>query len=194
MENEELFKLLAGQNSFRLDSGLKLKLSEMIKRESYPKSQLILRPGQISNRVWFIEKGSALGFVYKEEKKIPLWFWDENDIVLSLHSFFSQVSSETYIELLEPSVLLSISYEEVLELIKTYPETNGYIRKIMDEHQHTSENRVLRFASLTPQEHYLYLIKNKPAIFRKVSVENIAAYLGISRKTLNRIRTRTRRM
>lgn len=194
MENEELFRLLAGQNSFRLEPELKTRLNEIIRRESFSKNHLILKPGQIATRLWFIEKGSALGFAYKEEKKIPFMYWDEKEVMVSIHSFFSQAVSDTYIELLEPSILLSISYEEVLELIKLYPETNGYIRKIMDNYQHMSEKRIFRFASFTPEEHYLYLIRNRPTIFRKVSVENIAAYLGISRKTLNRIRNRTRRM
>lgn len=192
MENEELFKLLAGKYSLRLE--LKEKLNEMIKREYYAKSQIILKPGQIANRAWFIEKGSAMGFVYKEEKKVPFWFWNENELMVSLNSFFNQVPSESYIELLEPSVLLSISFDHVNEIMKGFPESNDYIRRIMNEYQRMSEKRILEFAAYTPEEHYLHLMKDCPAIFRKASVESIAAYLGISRKTLNRIRTRTRRM
>jgi signal-transduction protein with cAMP-binding, CBS, and nucleotidyltransferase domain len=192
MENEELFKLLAGKYPLRAE--LKEKLSEMIKREYYAKSQIILKPGQISNRAWFIEKGAAMGIIFREEKKVPFWFWNEGQLMVSLHSFFNQVPSETYIELLEPSVLLSISYENVSELIRQFPESNEYIRRVMHEYQRMSEKRILEFAAYSAEEHYLHLIKECPAIFRKASVESIAAYLGISRKTLNRIRNRTRRM
>ncbi|CAM4423719.1 cAMP-binding domain of CRP or a regulatory subunit of cAMP-dependent protein kinases [Pedobacter westerhofensis] len=192
MENEELFKLLAGKYPLRPE--LKEKLNEMIKREYYAKSQVILKPGQISNRAWFIEKGAAMGVIFREEKKVPFWFWNEGQLMISLNSFFNQVPSETYIELLEPSVLLSISYEHVSEITRLYPESNEYIRKVMHEYQKMSEKRILEFAAYSPEEHYLHLMKDCPAIFRKASVESIAAYLGISRKTLNRIRNRTRRM
>ena len=192
MENEELFKLLAGKYPLRLE--LKEKLSEMIKREYYSKSQIILKPGQIATRAWFIEKGAAMGVIFREEKKVPFWFWNEGELMVSLNSFFNQVPSESYIELLEPSVLLSISFENVSEIMKTYPESHEYIRKIMHEYQRMSEKRILEFAAYSPEEHYLHLMKDCPAIFRKASVESIAAYLGISRKTLNRIRNRTRRM
>ncbi|SEB21694.1 Crp/Fnr family transcriptional regulator [Pedobacter hartonius] len=192
MENEELFKLLAGK--YPLRSELKEKLNEMIKREYYPKSQIILKPNQISNRAWFIEKGAAMGLIFREEKKVPFWFWNEGELMVSFNSFFNQVPSDTYIELLEPSVLISISYEQVMELIKNFPESNDYIRKIMHEYQRMSEKRILEFAAYSPEEHYLHLMKDCPALFRKASVESIAAYLGISRKTLNRIRNRTRRM
>ena len=192
MENEELFKLLAGKYSLRLE--LKERLNEMIKREYYAKSQIILKPGQTSNRAWFIEKGSAMGFIQREEKKVPFWFWNENELMVSLNSLFNQIPSESYIELLEASVLLSISFENINEIMKTFPESNDYIRRIMNDYQKMSEKRILEFAAYTPQEHYLHLMKDCPAIFRKASVESIASYLGISRKTLNRIRNRTRRM
>jgi len=192
MVNEELFKLLAGK--YPLRSELKEKLSEMIKREYYSKSQVILKPNQIANRAWFIEKGAAMGLIYREEKKIPFWFWNEGQLMVSLNSFFNQVPSDSYIELLEPSVLLSISYEHVAEIVKMFPESNDYIRRIMHDYQRMSEKRILEFAAYSPEEHYLHLMKDCPALFRKASVESIAAYLGISRKTLNRIRNRTRRM
>jgi len=192
MENEELFKLLAGNYPLRPE--LKERLSEMIKREYYNKSQVILKPGQISSKAWFIEKGAALGLIYREDKKVPFWFWNEGQVMISLNSFFNQLPSESYIELLEASVLISISYENVSEIIKTFPESNEYIRKVMHEYQRMSERRILEFAAYSPEEHYLHLIKESPALFRKASVESIASYLGISRKTLNRIRNRTRRM
>jgi CRP-like cAMP-binding protein len=192
MENEELFKLLAGKYPLRAE--LKEKLSEMIKREYYSKSQVILKPGQISNRAWFIEKGAAMGIIFRDEKKVPFWFWNEGQLMVSLNSFFNQVPADSYIELLEPSVLFSISFENMSEISRLFPESNEYIRKVMHDYQKMSERRILEFAAYSPEEHYLHLMKDCPAIFRKASVESIAAYLGISRKTLNRIRNRTRRM
>jgi len=191
MENEELFRILAGKHPLRLE--LKEKLGEMIKREYYSKSQIILKQGQVATRSWFIEKGSAMGYIYKEEKKVPFWFWNEGELMVPINSFFSQKPSDTFIELLEPSVLISISYENVQEITRTFSESNDYIRKIMQDYHQMSQKRILDLAALTPEEHYLHIMRDTPSIFLKASVESIAAYLGISRKTLNRIRTRTRR-
>jgi len=191
MENEELFRILAGKHPLRLE--LKVKLNEMIKREYYNKSQVILKPGQVANRAWFIEKGSAMGYIYKEEKKVPFWFWNEGQLMVPINSFFSQKPSDNYIELLEPSILFSISYEHVTEITKTFSDSHEYIRKVMQDYHQMSQKRILDLSALTAEEHYLNLMRDCPAIFLKASVESIAAYLGISRKTLNRIRTRTRR-
>jgi len=192
MENDDLFKLLAGKFPMRLE--LKEKLDEIIKREYYSKNQIILKTGQIANRAWYIETGAAMGCVQKEAKKVPFWFYNEGDLMIPINSFFNQVPSDFFIELLEPSILVSITYDQLEQLTKEFPETNEYVRKILFSFQRMTEQRILDFAALTPEEHYLYLIKNRTAMFRKVSVESIATYLGISRKTLNRIRNRTRRM
>lgn len=191
MENEELFRILAGKHPLRLE--LKERLNEMIKREYYSKSQIILKPGQIATRSWYIEKGSAMGYSYKEEKKVPFWFWNDGQLLIPINSFFSQKPSDIYIELLEPSTLISISFEHVQEITKTFPDSNDYIRRVMQDYYQMSQKRILELASLTPEEHYLNLMRDCPSIFLRASVESIAAYLGISRKTLNRIRTRTRR-
>lgn len=190
MKNEDLFKLLAGKNTLRPE--LKETLDGMIKREVYSKNQIILSPGQVSNRAWFIEKGSAIGYVYKDDKKVPYWFWDQSDIILNIHSFFKQVPSDSYIELLEPCVLLSISHDYVMQMVSRFPESNFYIQSVIQDYQWKSEQRILALAC-SAEEHYLALMKNTPALFRKASVESIAAYLGISRKTLNRIRSKNLR-
>ena len=185
MENEELFRLLAGKKALRLE--LKERLGQMIKREVFSKNQIILSPGQISNRVWFIEKGAAMGYAYREDKKVPFWFWNEGDIVMNIHSFFKQAPSDTYIELIEPCVLLSITYDHVQEMIAKFPECNGYIMSIIQDYTKKSEERILKL-SCSAENHYLSIMKETPFLFMKASVESIAAYLGISRKTLNRIR------
>lgn len=192
MENEKLYQILAGNHPVRPE--LREKINGLIKKESLPKNQVLLKPGQINTRIWFIDSGSAIGYIYKDGKKIPFLFWNENAVMLSMNSFFNQVASDCFIELLEPSVLYSITADELQEILKTNPETHFYIRKIMNDYQYQSEKRIMRFTSFTPEEHYLYLLKEMPAILRKASVESISAYLGISRKTLNRIRNRTRRM
>jgi len=191
MDNNELFRILAGKYPLRFE--LKEKLNQMIKRESYAKNQLILKPGQVANCSWFLDKGSAMGYMYTDNKKVTLWFCKEGDLIVPVKSFFSQKPSDIYIKLLEPCVLSSITYDQVQEVKRTFPDSHEYINRIMREHHEAMENRYVDFAGSTNEERYLHLWRDFPSIFLKASAESIAAYLGISRKTLYRIRTRTRR-
>jgi CRP-like cAMP-binding protein len=187
MKNEDLFKLLAAKKELRPE--LKERLNAMIKRDVYAKHQIILSPGQISKRIWYISKGSAMAYMQKDGKRIPFWFWDEKVIMMSSNSFFKQVPTEIYIELLEHSALLSITFDNIQELTAEFPESNTYIQFLLEEYQKLSEKRILALSS-SPEEHYKLLKKDWPGLFKKVPVELIAAFIGVSRKTLNRIRSK----
>jgi len=107
----------------------------MIKREFYDEGKLILKPGQLSTHAWLIEKGSAMGFIFKDGRKVPSWFWNENEFIIPFDSFFNQVPSNSYIEITEPTILLSISFDRVNEIMKTFPDSNDYIWRIMRDFQ-----------------------------------------------------------
>jgi len=113
----------------------------MIKREFYDEGKLLLKPGEITSYAWLIESGSAMGFIWRDGKKIPSWFWSENEFIVPMNSFFNQVPSESYIEILEPTILLSISFEHVNEVMKSFPEANDYIWRIMRDFQRMNSKR-----------------------------------------------------
>jgi hypothetical protein len=48
------------------------------------------------------------------------------------------------------------------------------------------------FLKDTPQQRYEDLLKNKPEIIRRVPLQYIASYLGITQVSLSRIRARNR--
>jgi len=46
------------------------------------------------------------------------------------------------------------------------------------------------FKMYTPTERYRYIEKNNPRLLQRVSLTQIASYLGIARETLSRIRAK----
>ena len=50
------------------------------------------------------------------------------------------------------------------------------------------ENRLYQLQFMTSQERYYALVDSTPQLLQKVSLTDIASYLGISRETLSRIR------
>lgn len=60
------------------------------------------------------------------------------------------------------------------------------LEKIMGNHEWHSD----MFKLLTAQERYEYLEKHRPQMVQKVTLTQMASYLGVSRETLSRIRKR----
>lgn len=188
MENERFFKALSRQRNPTHE--LKTHFNRMLKREVHQSHARILDAGEVCNKMWFIVEGSAMAYVAKKGKKVPYWFWNENEVMVPVHSFFKQVPTDGYIEVMEKSTLLSISYQGVRTLIERFPDFNFLLMDLMEDFQYSAEKRICSLTSNEPCERYELLLKESTFIARKAPVEAIAFYIGVSRKTLNRIRTK----
>ena len=85
-------------------------------REIMPAQHLLLRPGQVARRVYFLGTGLMRGYTLLHGREVSSWFMQAGDFVISILSFFTQQPSEEYLELLEPAVVHSITHDELARL------------------------------------------------------------------------------
>lgn len=188
MESEHFLNSLAGAN--KPSNELRIQFYKMVEKKVHPKHETILNTGQVCNHIWFLAQGFVMAYVEKDEKKIPYQFWNENEIIVPVNSFFKQLPADGCIEVLEKSTLVAISFTNFRKLTEVFPECNIFLCNLLQNLHYATEKRVLNLTSIDPGERYTLLLKESSFIIRKASVEMIAAYLGVSRKTLNRIRAK----
>lgn len=167
-------------------------ISEVTRTETYTGNQVILSEGQVGNRLWWIETGFAMEYVYKDGLLKPYHFWKEKQLLLNVSGFFRRMPSESYFEMLEPGNLLSIHYEHMQHLQHQYPEMHLVTRSLIQHYQAMAEKKTIEMLTLSPEQRYRQLLGEHPFILQKTSLRNIAAYLGVSLKTLGRIRSKER--
>ncbi|MDQ2770304.1 MAG: Crp/Fnr family transcriptional regulator [Bacteroidota bacterium] len=161
-----------------------------IKREYFPSRHLLLRPGQVARQIHFIEQGLVHGFGIYRDRKVSSWFMREGDFVISVISFITQSPSAEYVELLEPSVVDSLSYDSLQQLYQQFPEFNRIGRMLTEKYYVLSEQRAHSLRTANAAERYANLLREFPDIFQRVQVKQIASYLGIVPETLSRLRAR----
>src|SRR3712207_759737 len=81
-----------------------------------PKKSLLLEEGKVCDKVYFIEKGIGRVFYFNEGQEVTSWFMEENHLIISVHSFFTQRPSFENIELMEDSVLFAIDHKDLQRL------------------------------------------------------------------------------
>jgi CRP-like cAMP-binding protein len=161
------------------------------KEEHYTKNQIILSEGQIADRLWFVQQGFIMGWYNKNEEKKPYLFWTTGHMMVNIPSFFLHLPSRYYIEIIETATLLSINNAHIESMLTLFPEMHTIICSIIEDSHNDAEKKTVDMLTLEPSERYNEVLQLYPELLQKTSVENIAAYLGISRKTLNRIRKTT---
>jgi CRP-like cAMP-binding protein len=164
-------------------------LASLVRTDEYPKKHLLLKQGQTARRIYFIKKGFARAFYYDlDGKENTCWFMGAGDVMISVLSFFTQQPASENIELLEDSVLQSVTYQELEDLYTDHPAFNYHGRKLTELYYIKSEERNTILHCRKPAERYKLLLKTHPDILQQASLKQIASYLGIELETLSRIR------
>ena len=130
------------------------------------------------------------GYYHLEEKEITHWFAFEQDFVTSFHSFITGDASVENIQLMEGSILWSISKEKLSHLMNVYAEVERLVRIIYEKYYIRLEERYVNAQFKTATERYVDILKQNPQILERVSLGYVASYLGISQETLSRIRSK----
>ena len=176
------------KNISPLSKELEFDIMNKLKKENWNKKETILKEGDISKYIYFIEKGTCRAFYYSKDKEVTNWFMSDEDIVISVFSFFTQSPSLETIELLEDAITYKLSYHQLQELYQRFPEFNFHGRIITEQYYMLSEQRNFALKKQTAKQRYDILIQLQPQIFQKASLGHIASYLGITQETLSRIR------
>lgn len=154
------------------------------------KNKLLLREGRVCTHLYFLEKGALRGFYNLEGKEITHWFGFEKDFVTSFHSFITGEPAVENIQLLEGSILWSISKETLTDLLSKHHEIERLLRIAYEKYYIRLEERFVNAQFKTATERYENLLQQTPYILERVNLGFIASYLGISQETLSRIRSK----
>ena len=87
-------------------------LSDVVEHRSVLKNQVILRFGEVNQRLYFIKKGMLRCYYLVNGKEVSDWFFWQNETVVSIGSFYNQVPSEDCIVVMEAGELYSITREQ----------------------------------------------------------------------------------
>jgi CRP-like cAMP-binding protein len=187
MMNNLLVQLL--QSIVPLSDPLLEFLNDRLETRTYNAGELLLREGQVSSFIAFIEKGMVRSYYYKDTEKLTSWFMKEGDVIISVESFFSQIPSSECIEALEPVTVHAISYDDLQYAYRYFPEFNVHGRVLTEKYYVLSEERLHMLRKRTSKEKYNYLLEKHPDILSRARLGDIASFIGVNLETLSRIRS-----
>jgi len=165
-------------------------LSCVLYRMELPKGHSLLRPGGICQYLYFIEQGLTRTYYIKDGKDITDWLSAENTIAVSIISFLNRQPDVRGIELLEPSVLWAVSYNDLESLYKKHHDIERLGRLLLGYGIIQMQQRFDDLHFATARRRYQKLAEAHPSLLNRVPLGIIASYLGITQETLSRIRSR----
>lgn len=159
------------------------------KKETVQKNTPLVKEGQVCSKLYLVEKGVGRSYYLKEDgKEITQWFFVEGQFMSSIESFFQQNPSLYYLEMLEDSVVYSITRENLDLLFARYHNMEKLGRLLSTEMLTRVVNKLNAIQFQTARERYDYMLNEYPDIVNRVALGYIASYLGMTQETLSRIR------
>jgi CRP-like cAMP-binding protein len=129
--------------------------------------------------------------VTSEERNI--FFFSENQFVVSFRSFITRYPCYYYIEAMEDSELIVISYHDLNSLYDSHPNWGKFGRLLAELFFNYSQARTEEFLFNSPEERYVKMLDEHPNIVDRIPSYHISSYLGIANPSLSRIRKRIRK-
>lgn len=166
-------------------------VTSLFKSRLYRKRQYILQEGDACNHFNFVVRGCLR--LYKVDDKGNthiINFAAENWWMSEIGSFHSRKPSEMNIDALEDTIVLQISYEDLISLYKQAPKFDKIFRVLIENSYVSLQKRMLQNISSTAEDRYLSFIQNYPHLTNRLPQNQIAAFLGITAEFLSRLRNK----
>lgn len=181
------------KNKFLIDDHQWERYLNSFTKIEVPSKTVLLNEGEISERIFFIEKGCVRCWFNKDGKDLTLQFFLERGMVASIESFRKKIPSPVTIETIEPSILWYADKKDMdnilNELIEIPEIRNRFIDLIFDRTFDYMKHFV-SFIKNSPEQRYLNLLKENPQIIKRIPQHYIASYLGITSVHLSRIKNK----
>ncbi|HQV59754.1 MAG TPA: Crp/Fnr family transcriptional regulator [Chitinophagaceae bacterium] len=144
--------------------------------------------GHTCKTIYFINKGIARIYYFKDGIDITENFFFENNIIARVESLFTGKPSRKAIQILEDAEIVGINANQLFKLYDSFPEIERLFRKIFEAAYVEKVHRIEGIQFHTAEERYKALLQEAPDILKRVPLKYVASYLGITQVSLSRIR------
>jgi CRP-like cAMP-binding protein len=157
--------------------------------KSLQRNENLLQQGQVCRHKTFIVKGLLRTYgIAADGSEYILQFSTENSWTLDAESYHLQSASQFNITAVERTEVLQWTKADFDRLLTEIPALHTYSQRLISRNNYTGRQRLFTVLSASPEEKYEDFIRTYPNLLVRLPLHMIAAYLGISLKTLTRIR------
>lgn len=181
------------RNKFPLNDAKWIEYTNCFNRIEVPAKTVLLEEGEISKKLFIIEKGCIRVWFNNNGKDLTTQFFFENQSVASIESFMKKFPSQVVVETIEPSIIWWIhkkDLDKILEEIKEIPELRNRLINMLFQRTFDYMKYFVSFIKDSPAQRYLNLIEERPQIIQRVPQHYIASYLGVTTVHLSRLKSK----
>lgn len=154
----------------------------------FGKKEKLTLAGEVENWFNFIGKGLIRKYYLRHGEEINTQISLEGHIIHSQESFHSRTPSEYFIETIEPSIVVSATYEQLEACFAQSQKMERMGRKVITHTMVLKDRWQMQLVKLTPRERFLQFVTRNPELVQRVPQKFLASYLNIKPETFSRFK------
>lgn len=163
----------------------------LLKIKKVKKKQYIVQPDFVCNHRTYIAKGAMRSYLIDDDGQdhtvaigIDDWW------IADFASYVYREPATLFVEALEDSILIQISYDDEQKLMEHLPKFAKFYLNLVQFGFANLQRRILSDISLNAAERYENFLLKYPAVAARIPQYALASYLGISHELLSKIRNK----
>lgn len=161
-----------------------------IARIEYAIKYQILEPDgpAAEGRAWLSANSMAHSYYYNETSKnnVGTYIWKKNEPILFSRSLLHDQPRNQIIQVLEPGIVLSIAYADLLEIRQAFPAIAQHIEDVSSLREQNYQERIVQL-SAPPIERITRFEADNPEFCLVANVKTKAMHVGLCRQTYSSI-------
>lgn len=164
-------------------------VTRIMREQSLRRKAYLFRAGKINREVHFVVRGMIRCYkVQADDKEINKWFFTEGNFLAYRQSYDRGLPCFEDYQALEPSIVLTSTFEDLDRIYRQYPEflLHGLVitGRFASLWYNVSDIR----SGLSAEERYQTFINHYPNLFSRVPIRYLASFLDLHETTLYKIR------
>ncbi len=159
-----------------------------LEMRNFPKREQVLKYGETDNYLNLVVKGVVRKYLLAGKYEKTLQLATEGHLIQSEISFHTRVPSIVIIETIEPTTMVSISYDNVQYALENIPSAEQIGLEIITYMFIKKDARYFSQLNNTTRQRFLNYLDNHPQMLQRVPQKILASYLEIKPETFSRLK------
>jgi CRP-like cAMP-binding protein len=159
----------------------------------FDKKETLVHEGETENYLSMVVEGLAMKSVKVKKNEVILQLATEGHVISSELSFLTRTPSQVIIKTLEPTMLVSISYDKMQDALENYPPGEMLGRMILEQMYIIKDERKFIWQAKDMRQRFLDYIEHNAHMLQRVPQKYLASYLNIKPETFSRLKHLTRK-
>lgn len=194
LTNIEEFIVFLRQFVTLTNEDIKQYILPVVEIRTFGKREIITAAGEVENYMNFIKQGTVRKYYVQDKEEYIAQLSVEGHLISCQESFYTRTPSEYFVDAVEPTVLVSLTYDNLEKLFAASHNLERLGRLVSVHTMVLKDKWQFSLIRQTPRERFLNFIQNYPEILQRVPQKYLASYLNIKPETFSRFKHLTRKV